>query len=51
MIKPCFDLNECFKNVCVLSKCVSALKAKRGYDWKMSKELGRRDGRVSQEYG
>jgi hypothetical protein len=51
MIEPCFDLNECFKSVCVLSKCVSALKMEMGYVWKMSKELGRRDGRVRQEYG
>jgi hypothetical protein len=28
MIEPCFGLNECFKSVCVLSKCVSALKTK-----------------------
>jgi hypothetical protein len=51
MIEPCFDLNECFKNVCVLSKCVSALKMEMGYVWKMSKELGGRDGCVCQEYG
>jgi hypothetical protein len=30
---------------------VSALKMGMGYFWKMSKELGRRDGRVCQEYG
>jgi hypothetical protein len=51
MIEPCFGLNECFKNVWVLSKCVSALQMEMGYVWKMSKELGRQDGRVCQEYG
>jgi hypothetical protein len=28
MIEPCVGLNEFFKNVCVLSKCVGALKTK-----------------------
>jgi hypothetical protein len=35
---------ECFQNV-------SALKMEMGYVWKMSKELGGRDGHVCQEYG
>jgi hypothetical protein len=44
MIEPClakmiaFKMYECFKNG-------------TGVFWKMSKELGRRDGRVCQEYG
>jgi hypothetical protein len=38
MIEPWFGLNDCFKNG-------------NGIFRKMSKELGRRDGRVCQEYG
>jgi hypothetical protein len=44
MIEPCLAKM-------IALKCVSALKMKMGYVWKMSKELGGRDGRVCQEYG
>jgi hypothetical protein len=35
----------------IAQKSVSALKMGMGYFGKMSKELGRQDGRVCQEYG